>query len=214
MNKLNLDIQNLKTLKNKFSDSSYGDFDNNRDLFNQLKEILIAYGYDTDVVLMDSRNKFFTPPLEHQRLYGAPKEDFKDDKGKLVALCTKCIRELRAKVEKNDKKNKSDAQLETITVENIVYPPTSWNLLRNGIFWTIFLAILSLSCTAFYFIGQNSKDKENAELVVENNTLSKQLSEKRKDFQALKNENEKYIQLNIKMEKELSSLRIQMLNKK
>jgi len=61
--------------------------------------------------------------------------------------------------------------------KEIVYPPTSWKLLRNGLFWTIFLGILSLSCLGFYNLGQNSKTKENAELVNENSEKKAEIKE-------------------------------------
>lgn len=170
-------ILRLESLRTRINSARIGDYQKNREIFNELKTLLIENGFDIDIITIDHNDKFFTPPKDYERTYGNPDETFKDHQGKLAALCTKAIRDLRiVQAQRNTPKQKPETK--TIVKTEKVYPPTAWRLLRNGLFWTIFLGLFSIGCLAFYNLGQNSKEKENAELVNE-------ISEKKADIKEL-----------------------------
>ncbi len=183
MKNLEETIQMFEKLQLQINNAQFGEFETNRSLFNQLKNLLIENGFDIDIITIDHLKKFFTPHKDYHQLYDNPNESFKDDQGKLAALCTKAIRDLGKK--RTAAKNKMIAQPQGKAVIKIetVYPPTSWKLIRNGLFWMVFGLALTLSCAVFYYIGQNSKDKENAELVVNNGEKNIEVKELNKNLE-------------------------------
>lgn len=183
-------IQRLESLRTRINSARNGDYQKKREIFNELKTLLIENGFDTDIITIDHNDKFFTPPKDYEHTYGNPDEKFKDHQGVLAILCTKAIRDLRLN---QDRRNalKQEPETKTIIKTETVYPPTAWRLLRNGLFWTIFLSLFSIGCLAFYNLGQNSKEKENAELVNE-------ISEKKTDIKEL---TKKLDNTNVQLEK-------------
>lgn len=198
-------IERLENIRTRINSARNGDYQNNREIFNELKTLLIENGFDTDIKTIDHNDKFFTPPKGYERSYGNSDEKFKDHQGKLAALCTKAIRDLRTiQAKRNSPKQKPETK--TIVKTEKVYPPTAWRLLRNGLFWTIFIGLFSIGCLAFYYLGQNSKEKENAELVNE-------ISEKKADIKELtKKLDDTNAQLE-KVEKDKSDLKKQLEEK-
>lgn len=173
-------IQRLESLRTRINSAKNGDYQKNREIFNELKTLLIENGFDIDIITIDHidhNDKFFTSPKDYERTYGNPDEKFKDHQGKLASLCTKAIRDLR-ETQARPNAPKQESETKTIVKTEKVYPPTAWRLLRNGLFWTIILGLFSIGCLAFYNLGQNSKEKENAELVNE-------ISEKKADIKEL-----------------------------
>lgn len=185
-----------------------GNYAINRQTFNELKTLLIENGFDLEVIAIDHNDKFYSPPKDFERTFGNPEERYKDHQGKLAALCTKAIRDLNLILHKQNSPKKEDP-IKTIVRTETVYPPTSYKLLRNGLFWTILLGLLSLSCLGFYYLGQNSKEKENAELVNQN-------SEYKTEIQTLEQRVEKNLQ-NLKAcadEKEILKSKLKLKEEK
>jgi len=188
-------IQGLENLRTQIYSARNGEYSKNREMFNELKTLLIENGFDTDIITIDYNDKFYTPPKDYERTFGNPDETFKDHQGKLAALCTKAIRDLKA-IQARQNIPKLQPGTKTIVKIETVFPPTSWRLLRNGLFWTIILGFFSIGCLGFYNLGQNSKEKENAELVNEISQKKieiKELVKKIEDTneQLKKNESEK-----------------------
>lgn len=159
-------IQQLEKLRASIIGAKNGEYEKNREIFNELKTLLIENGFDIDIITIDHNDKFFTPPQDFERTFGNPDEKFKDHQGILAALCTKAIRDLKV-IQSRLNNPTQESETKTIVKTETVYPPTAWRHLRNGLFWTIILGLFSIGCLAFYNLGQNSKEKENAELVNE-----------------------------------------------
>lgn len=172
-------IKRLESLRTRINSARIGDYQKNREMFNELKTLLIENGFDIDIITIDHNDKFFTPPKDYERTFGNPDETFKDHQGKLASLCTKAIRDLGV-IQAKQNKQKEYSEIKTIVKTETVYPPTAWRLLRNGLFWSIILGLFSIGCLAFYNLGQNSKEKENAELVYE-------IADKKTDIKELRN---------------------------
>lgn len=194
MSSIDQTIQKFESLRTRINHANYGDYQRNRDIFNELKTLLIEQGYDREIITIDHNDKFYTPPKDYERVYDIPDEKFKDHQGRLASLCTKAIRDLKQMLAARGVP-KDNPILNTQIEKEIVYPPTSWKLLRDGLFWTILIGGLSIICLAFYNLGQNSKEKENAELVNENSErkaeikeLTMQLNEISDKLKACKNE--------------------------
>lgn len=192
MKNLEETIQQFEKLRLQINNAQFGDFETNRSLFNKLKNLLIENGFDIDIITIDHHENFFTQPKDYQKLYGNPSESFKNDQGKLAALCTKAIRDLGKKLTATKNKMTAQPQVKTVIKTETVYPPTSWKLIRNGLFWMVFGLVLTLSCAAFYYIGQNSKDKENADLVVQNGEKNTEIKELNKKLETLSSELDNY----------------------
>ena len=169
-------IQRFVSIRTQINNAGSKNYQTNRKVFNELKTLLIESGFDLEVITIDHNDKFFTPPKDYERTYNSPDEKFKDHQGKLAALCTKAIRDLK-QVLAGQNIPEQRPIIKTKIEKEFVCPPTSWKLFQNGLFWTIFLAILSLSCLGFYHLGQNSKEKENAELVNENSEKKAEIKE-------------------------------------
>jgi len=185
MKNLEETIQKFEQLRFQINAAKFGDYQTNRRLFNELKNLLIENGFDIDVITIDHHEDFFIQPKDYQTLYGNPNESFKDDQGKLAALCTKAIRDLGNELTAAKNTVTAQPQVKTVIKTETVYPPTSWKLIRNGLFWTVFGLVLSIFCTAFYYIGENSKDKENADLVMQNGEKNAEIKELNKELKRI-----------------------------